>query len=88
MNTPEDGFDRLGTFPDNMPVMVIAGDCGWNPWIEGSNDGKVAVAETPLPTPHTARRVHTSHCIFPLVPKIWRQAREFLAEERPPVDPL
>lgn len=38
--TSED-FDRLGAFPEGLPVLVLAGDAGWNPWIPGPDDGEV-----------------------------------------------
>lgn len=61
MTTRKDGFARLGEFPQNVPTMVIAGTGGYNPFIQGKNDGKVGVEETRLTIPHIHRLVPHGH---------------------------
>ncbi len=82
METPEDGFDRLGTFPEGVQVLVLAGDLGCNPWIMGPDDGKVGVEETALPTPHVLRRVHAGHSWIAWSPNVIREVRHFLTAKR------
>ncbi len=48
----ETDFPHLGEFPLTLDVFVIAGNFGINPFIQGENDGVVAVKETQLNTPH------------------------------------
>lgn len=78
MTTEKDGFDALGTFPKNMPVLVIAGSCGLNSWLGGSNDGKVLIKETHLTTDH----YHLTHCSghswICYSPEVVRQTKHFL----------
>jgi len=51
--------------PREIPVLVIAGGTGgrvgFNPFLEGDDDGLVRVAETRLTRPHGFRRVKTVH---------------------------
>ncbi|NGX39373.1 MAG: hypothetical protein KR126chlam1_00699 [Chlamydiae bacterium] len=54
-------FDHLGQFPESMEVLVISGTFGWNPTTEGKNDGKIAVAESCLVTPHKHITVFAGH---------------------------
>ena len=54
-------FDHLGTFPSSLNILVIAGTLGWNPTIDGPNDGKVSVSETRLNTPHYHTTVPCGH---------------------------
>ncbi len=61
LSTPVDGFDHIGNFPAGMPILVIGGTVGWNPSIEGINDGKVAFNETCLPTKHYHKGCRAGH---------------------------
>jgi pimeloyl-ACP methyl ester carboxylesterase len=76
-------FDRLGAFPEGLPVLVLAGDAGWNPWIPGPDDGKVGVGETPLPTPHRLKRVRAWHSWIAWSPSAIRAVRGFLGRPAP-----
>ena len=75
----EEGYDRLGAFPDSVAVLVVAGDFGFNPLIPGPDDGKVGVEETRLPTPHRFLRVHAGHSWIAWSPRVLRAARRFLS---------
>ena len=78
METPEDGFDALGVFPDSCEVLVLAGAAGANPWIPGPDDGKVGVEETRLRTAHAHRRVKAGHSWIAWSPETIRVVRRFL----------
>jgi pimeloyl-ACP methyl ester carboxylesterase len=54
-------FEHLGSFPDTMQVMVIAGNFGFNPFIPTENDGEVTVEETFLKTPHHHVTLYAGH---------------------------
>lgn len=72
MTTEWDGFDSLGSFPNSKKILVIAGTSGINPLITGTNDGKVSVDETSLPTPHIRVQYPAGHswiCYSPTVAK-------------------
>lgn len=45
---------RLGSFPDSMQVLVLAGYQGVHLWFSSANDQFLAVEETCLETPHTS----------------------------------
>ncbi len=74
----EEDFEPLGAFPEGMPVLVVAGDFGFNPWIAGQDDGKVGVEETRLGTPHEFRRVHAGHSWIGWCPTVLRVSKRFL----------
>ncbi len=61
MTTSHNGFDKLGDFPNHMPVLVISGTAGINPMIPDANDGKVAFHETCLKTPHYHESSFSGH---------------------------
>lgn len=64
MNYTEEDIHRLGEFPPNMDVMVIAGYKEhplFKVWVKEPNDGKVTVEETKLETPHNHRTLNVSH---------------------------
>ncbi len=73
-------FQHLGPFPPTKKVLVIAGNLGFNPFIKESNDGKVAVKETFLNTPHEHCVVGAGHSWISLSPKVIRVAKAFLFE--------
>jgi len=55
---------RLGSFPKEMEIMVIAGNkkARWlSRFFDEPNDGKVAVRETYLESPHTHYVIYASH---------------------------
>lgn len=79
MTKPVEDFRSLGKFPEEMPVLVISGVLGFNPMIPSANDGKVALSETTLDTPHYHLRSFSGHswiCHSPTV--IWK-AKRFLS---------
>lgn len=60
----EEDMERLGSFPSEMKVMVVAGDKKshfFQFWVKEPNDGKVTVEETRLSTPHIHRTFYVSH---------------------------
>ncbi|MGA8164885.1 MAG: alpha/beta hydrolase [Waddliaceae bacterium] len=79
MTTSPDGFDRMGNFPGDMPVLVISGTAGWNPAIGGVNDGKVGLQETCLQTPHYHASSYAGHSWICLVPSVVKKAKKFLS---------
>ncbi|MFN0065505.1 MAG: esterase/lipase family protein [Chlamydiales bacterium] len=61
LNYTADEMHALGTFPETMDVVVIAGDKGTDVWFSTPNDGKVSVNETYLRSPHTHLTILASH---------------------------
>lgn len=51
-----------------IPTLIIAGgrgnDMGFNPLLDGDNDGIVSVAETRLDSPHEFKLVHVIHTVI------------------------
>lgn len=82
METAHNGFDRLGQFPVEMPVLVISGTMGWNPAIDGVNDGKVSLSETCLNSHHYHELCHAGHSWICNSPKAIKLTRLFLKEEK------
>lgn len=78
MTTPHGGFESLGNFPTHMPVLVISGTAGFNPLIRGYDDGKVAVSETCLSTPHAHETVFSGHSWICHSPATIKKARRFI----------
>lgn len=83
IETPEDGFDALGSFPPAVRVLVIAGDAGFTPGLARPNDGKVSIGETRLPTPHAHETVHATHSWIAWSPRAIGRTRRFLAADAP-----
>lgn len=83
MTTPLDGFDRLGNFPQQMPVMVISGTAGFNPMIPGKSDGKVGVEESCLTTPHIHETIWAGHCWICHCPDTIKRAKSFMLSTAP-----
>ncbi|NGX51478.1 MAG: hypothetical protein K1060chlam2_01344 [Chlamydiae bacterium] len=75
MNTPN--FEDIGQFPSSKEVLIIAGKLGFNPFIEGRNDGKVAVEETLLTTPHNHHIVSAGHSWICYSSEVIRLAKAF-----------
>ncbi len=67
-----------GHFPDEMPVLVIAGRAGFNFLIPGKNDGKVSVEETRLSTPHEHVTVWAGHSWICSSPSVIHRALSFV----------
>ncbi|MEQ8816853.1 MAG: hypothetical protein RLO51_13575 [Thalassobaculum sp.] len=64
--------------PSGIPVLVIAGGTGrhgFNPWLDGDDDGVVRVAETRLDRPHDFRRLPTLHGLLVRHPETARLVR-------------
>lgn len=78
--TEEDGFDRLGGFPEGMEVMVIAGTWSLNPLVEKESDGTVLVEETALKTPFKWVKLPTGHTFIMWSPKVLRVTVDFLKD--------
>lgn len=60
----EEDMNAIGSFPETMDVMVIAGKRGTRFFRlvhRAPNDGKVTVDETRLPTPHEHKILDVSH---------------------------
>lgn len=64
-------FDCLGDFPDQMPVLVIA----------GKFDGKVSVEETCLRTPHFHESVPSPHFWIAHCPGAVKKAKRFILSQ-------
>lgn len=71
-------FKFLGNFPPSMQVLVIAGNWGFNPLIEGENDGTVGVSETYLDTPHEHIVINSGHKTILVSQKTLKLTKEFL----------
>lgn len=76
----ESNFAFLGNFPPSMQVLVIAGNWGFNPFIEGENDGTVGVDETYLDTPHQHIVINSGHKTILVSQKAVKLMQEFLEE--------
>ncbi|HSX03538.1 MAG TPA: alpha/beta hydrolase [Rhabdochlamydiaceae bacterium] len=74
----ENDFKHLGEFPPSLQVLVIAGNWGINPFIQGENDGTIAVNETYLDTPHDHIVISTGHKTILMSHKALILMREFL----------
>ncbi|MBN2479125.1 MAG: alpha/beta hydrolase [Parachlamydiales bacterium] len=73
-------FNYLGQFPETTNVLVISGSLGFNPWIDGDNDGTVAVKETCLDTPHKHAVIKRDHSLIVFSKKTFSIALGFLRE--------
>lgn len=73
-------FERtLGTIPEEVAVLVIAGSRGkLNPLISGESDGVVAVEETMLNRRHFRLKVGMSHNLLLYTPEVITSISEFL----------
>ncbi len=80
MTTLPDGFDALGDFPSDMPVLVIAGTAGINPLIAGPSDGKVGLRETCLNTPHFRVKSFSGHSWICQTPTVIKKTGAFLRQ--------
>lgn len=87
MTTPLDGFDRLGSFPEYMPVLVISGTAGINPLISKGHDGKVGVNETHLSTPHFHEKSFAGHSWICHTPTVIKKTKEFISRHEKIITP-
>ena len=81
MKTPLDGFDKLGNFPDLMPVLIFSGTAGFNPMISDVNDGKVGLNETCLSTAHFHEKTFAGHSWICHTPTVIKKTKEFLSKK-------
>lgn len=79
MTTPHDGFDYLGRFPKEMPILVISGTAGLNPFIHEFNDGAVGLSETCLKTPHYHQTTFAGHASICIAPTTIKFTKRFLS---------
>jgi pimeloyl-ACP methyl ester carboxylesterase len=73
-------FEHLGQFPEAMEVLVVAGNFGFNPFLNGENDGVVMVEETYLSTPHRHIVVKQGHKSILLSRQVAELIHEFISE--------
>ncbi len=72
-------FDDLGNYPDSLEgVLVIAGTLGFNPFLEGKNDGTVALHETFLSIPHEHVVINRGHKTIVFSKKVYGLISQFL----------
>lgn len=80
LTTDATGPASLPTIP--VELGIIAGSRATNPlfarWIDGANDGKVAVERTTLPGMKDFLVVPRGHTMLPWVPQVIRQTLHFL----------
>ena len=76
--TEEDGFEKLGSFPESLDVMVIAGTQSFNPLVSEESDGTVRVAETALKTPFKWETFPVNHTFIMWSPRVLRATVNFL----------
>lgn len=76
-------FERtLGTIPEEVEVLVIAGSRGrMNPLISGDSDGVVGLEETMLNRKHFRLKVAMSHNLLLYTPEVITSISAFLAGE-------
>ncbi|MFZ0566016.1 MAG: hypothetical protein WAM28_07520 [Chlamydiales bacterium] len=78
MTTPRDGFDHLGDFPNQMPILIISGTGGTNPIIPDLNDGKVGLKETCLSTSHYHQTTPSRHTWICYKSDVIKKTKKFL----------
>ncbi len=79
MTYTETEMVSLGNFPACMEIMVVAGTRGVYPWFNRiPNDGKIAVCETYLNTPHFHCIVTLRHSSITCAPCILELAKKFI----------
>ncbi len=72
-------FDDFGNYPDSLEgVLVIAGTLGFNPFLEGKNDGTVALHETFLSIPHEHVVINRGHKTIVFSKKVYGLISRFL----------
>lgn len=79
MTTPRSGFDNIGQFPKEMPILIISGTAGLNPLIPEINDGKVGLSETCLKTPHYHKTIFAGHSWICQTPTTIKFTNRFLS---------
>ncbi|NGX61294.1 MAG: hypothetical protein K940chlam9_00777 [Chlamydiae bacterium] len=90
MNYSPEEMLAIGDFPSSMDVMVIAGT-KHGPFLgkffDEPNDGKVAVSETYLPTPHTHKVLPVAHNWIMTSRKTIQLSKEFLHQDQSQPNP-
>lgn len=75
-------FDYLGNYPDSLQeVLVIAGNFGFNPILQGANDGTLIVSETVLSIPHEHQVIRRGHKTIIFSKKTYSLIKSFLNTE-------
>jgi len=62
--------------------LVISGTFGWNPFVGGINDGKVAVNESRLPTPHKQMTFFYGHSWIMFADRVIYAALDFISDNQ------
>ncbi|MCH9621285.1 MAG: lysophospholipase [Gammaproteobacteria bacterium] len=60
IETPENGFDYLGEFPKDCPLLVLSGTQGY-PILNDQNDGRVTIHESCPDRPHDHKFISSGH---------------------------
>ncbi len=81
-------FDDLGNYPASLQdILVIAGTLGFNPMLNGVNDGTVALQETTLPVPHKRVTIKRGHKTIVFSKRVYDLTRDFLEKQRSEKEP-
>lgn len=86
MTYQEAEMNRIGTFPEEMEVMVVAGSKEsplFKHLVKEPNDGKVTIEETKLPTPHTHHTLPVSHSWIMTSRQSIALTKQFLLQQKP-----
>jgi pimeloyl-ACP methyl ester carboxylesterase len=74
-------FETFGDFPESIQkILVIAGSFGFNPILDGENDGTIAVTETFLNKPHEHIVVKSGHKTIVFNTSVSEITKAFLLE--------
>ena len=79
--TEEDGFEKLGSFPESLDVLVIAGSQNFNPLFKEESDGVVSVPETALKTPFKSKTFPVNHTFIMWSPRVLRATVDFFKKD-------
>jgi hypothetical protein len=81
--TPDGGFDKLGSFPKDTQLLIISGTFGFNPVFSGKNDGKVAIHESCPATAHSHKFIPAGHSLICRNLDTFNLALTFLEDKEP-----
>jgi pimeloyl-ACP methyl ester carboxylesterase len=74
-------FGDLGEYPDSLEsLLVIAGSFGFNPVLQGVNDGTIDIHETSLSTPHERIVINRGHKTIVFSKKVFQVISQFLLD--------
>ncbi|MCH9621286.1 MAG: hypothetical protein K0U10_06845 [Gammaproteobacteria bacterium] len=62
--TPYGGFDELGAFPEDVPLLIISGIARKSPFFSIQSDGVVSVEESCPSSPHEHQFVRSHHKVI------------------------